>query len=108
MAKNEMIDQIKKIVRRIDSLQKTVDLLFEDRSILEDIQGRLTAVEEQLKLNRQHDNQVRKDIKEEIQTVGQNVQGAVEDKIDEINNQIEKKKIITIKNPKRWFLFWKR
>ena len=98
-----VIDELKRTNRRINQLQKTVDLLYADREILEDIQSRLTGVEEKLRLSRQHDEQVRKDIKYEINEV----KDRVEAKVGEIGEKLEKKKIITIKKYPEW-MFWKR
>ena len=67
---SRLVDEFQKVVRRLDQLQKTVDLLYGDREILENIQGRLTALEEQWKLTRQHDVQVKQDIKTAIETKG--------------------------------------
>lgn len=85
-------------------MQKTLDLLFADRDILEDIQGRLTAVETRLSLNNQHSETVRKDIKEEINIAGDRTVAEMKDKLDEVQDIIEKKKVITVKKPwwKRW------
>ena len=81
-----------------------MDLLFADREILENISGRLTALEEQWKLTRQHDNEVRKDIKEEIQSSGEKVALAVETKIEGIQKFVRSRK----KNPEEswWKKFW--
>ena len=92
-------DELAKFSRRLDSIQKTIDLLFADREILENIQGRLTGLEEQVKLARMHDNEVRKDIKDEIQTSGQQVVATVETKIDEIKS---KAKVISKKRRSLW------
>ena len=90
-------DELLKTNRKLDSIQKQLDLLNADREILETIQSRLTALEEQVKLARQNDNTARKDIKEEINISGDRVVAAVEGEIQ--------KKVRTI--PKRkWF--WQR
>lgn len=105
MLNNNIQDELAKIVRRIDQMQKTLDLLFHDREILENIQGRLTAVEERLSLNNQHSDVVRKDIKEEINLANDRTVAAVETKVDEIYDEIKKKKVITVRTPwwRRWF-----
>lgn len=97
-------EEVKKVVRRLDQLQKTVDLLYAERDLLEQIQGRLLGIEEQLKLNRQHGNQVRKDIKEEIRTV----QDKVEDKVEEIGDQLDKKDIIKLEKRRWWEILRRR
>ena len=75
--------ELEKITRRLDSLEKRFDIADSDRNILEDVVGRLTSLEEQQKLTRQHDNEVRKDIKEEIQLANDRVVAKVETKIEE-------------------------
>ncbi len=89
------------VIRRLNSLEKKLDLLYADREILESIQGRLTGMEEQQHLTRQHDNEVRKDIKEEINLSGDRTVAKVETKVEEIQDEIGKKKTITIKT-KGW------
>jgi tetrahydromethanopterin S-methyltransferase subunit G len=101
MVKNISNDDLAKIIRRLDSLEKKLDLLYEDRQILESIQGRITGLEEQTKLSRQHDNEVRKDIKEEVNIIGDHI----ENKVDELSSQIESKKVIKIV-PER--TFWQK
>jgi hypothetical protein len=92
-----VVDELDKIVRRVNTLQKTVDILLQDRDILENIQGRLTGLEEQMKLTRQHDNEVRKDIKEEVNTAGERV----EKKVDEISEQIDMTDMSKARIPKK-------
>ena len=75
-------EAIEKLTRRMESIEKRLDLLNSDRNILEDITGRLASVEEQLKLTRQHDNEVRKDIKEEINSANERVVAQVETTIE--------------------------
>ena len=90
-------DELSKVSRRLDTIQKQLDSLNADREILETIQGRLSSLEEEWKLTRQHDNEVRKDIKEEINISGDRVVAAVESSLE--NKPKAKKK-------RRWF--WQR
>jgi cell fate (sporulation/competence/biofilm development) regulator YmcA (YheA/YmcA/DUF963 family) len=89
-----MDDNLKKIVRRLDSLQKTTDLLYADRSILEDILSRLTTVETALHLNKDHQKEVQKNQSADIAQV----QHIVEDKIDEMKDKIDNQTIV-VKSP---------
>ena len=59
-------DEINKLSRRVDTVQKTVDLLYQDRSILEDMQGAIRSVQEVLLHNRQHTESAIKDVKQEV------------------------------------------
>jgi hypothetical protein len=77
-------DDLAKIIRRLDSLEKKMDLLYEDRSILESIQGRITGLEEQTKLSRQNDVEVKKSIEETVNIVGDRM----ETKVGELSDQI--------------------
>jgi hypothetical protein len=95
-------DELAKITRRLDSLQKQLDLLNNDRNIFEDIQGRLTALEEQWRLTRKNDNEVRKDIKEEINISGDRVVAAVETKVEELQPMVQDKKV---SKRRHWYNF---
>ena len=80
---NIIKEELEKITRRLDGIEKQLDLLYGDREILESVQGRLTSLEEQLKLNRQNDRTVSNDIKEEINLANDRVVAKVETKIEE-------------------------
>lgn len=97
MLEPKIENELSKINRRLDKIEKQNDLLMSDRDILETIQARLTAVEEQQKLQRQNDNAVRKDLKEEIGITGDRIVAAVQTEI-----QSKVKRIL----PKKWF--WQR
>ncbi len=84
-------DELAKNNRRIDELNKKVDLLYQDREILENIIGRLTGLEEQVKLARQHDDVVRKDIKDEFNIVGDRLIAKIQLKVDQIEDLLKKK-----------------
>lgn len=79
------------IQKEFDKLHKQIDMLFADRDILTDVVGRLASVEEQLKLNFKHDNEIRKDLKEEISISNDRVVAKVETKIDEIKGKVSGK-----------------
>jgi hypothetical protein len=70
---NNITDGLDKLARRMDSLEKEMqdlkrnqDLLYSDRNILETIQANQTAFREELKLAKQHYEEILKTIKEEI------------------------------------------
>ena len=95
--------ELKKNTRRINSLQAGVDTLNNDREILEDIQGRLTGLEEKFRLSRQHDIEATKDIKAAVNLTGERM----ETKVEEIHDEIGKKKVIKLKPG--WFrLPWQK
>ncbi len=88
----KLCDEQQKATRRIDTLQKTADLLFADREILENVVGRLTSLEERINLSRQHDDLANKDLKAEIQISGDRVGAKVETKVEEIKEIVKKKR----------------
>jgi chromosome segregation ATPase len=97
-------DELKKVTRRIETMQKSLDLLYEDRSILEDILGKLTTLIEQSALNRNRTERQTKDIKYEVQGVKEKVEDkiidvgdTVEKNIGTLVSEIRQKQIITIK-----------
>ena len=74
---NSLQDELKKLSRRIDTMQKSVDILNDDRNMLEDILTRLSAVEQALNLNKDHQIEMNKNIKEEIREAGVIAENAV-------------------------------
>ena len=87
---NDIKDELAKLVRRVDSVQKSVDILNADRNILEDIVTRLSAVEQALHLNKDHQDEMNKNIKQEIREAG----AIVENTVHEIKNTIGEKTVI--------------
>ena len=75
-----------------------MDLMNQDRGILENIQGRLTSLEEQVKLSREHDVEVTRTIKYEVNTTAEEVK----DKVDELHDAIDNKKVIKLKGTPWW------
>ena len=80
---NIIKDELEKITRRLDGIEKQLDIQIADRDILESIQGRLTSLEEQWKLTRQHNHEETKNIKEEIGIANDRVVAKVETQIQE-------------------------
>jgi hypothetical protein len=93
---NETADAIKQLSRKIDLQQKTIDLIYKDGDIVQDILHRLTAVESALGL-------VREKAKENTIAINSNineVKDTVEAKIDEVNVATDEKTVI-VKSPKQ-------
>lgn len=84
----EISDKVENLTRRMSEMQKSVDLVNEDRSILETIQARILALEERVNLQSQHDEAIRKDIKEEVNKV----QTAVEARLKSFLSEVQIKK----------------
>ena len=111
LTQKRIFEELAKFNRRIDSIEKSVNsLMTDERNILEDINARLAAVEEAMASMRRHDDVVKNDIKGEIQTANDRVVAKVDTKIEEVQDQIEKKKVIQIKglNFWHWLKFGKR
>lgn len=92
---NEYMDILKQIIRRLDTQERTVDLIYKDRNILEDILVRLTALE--AALHKQRDT-ITETAKEARANIGE-VKSAVENKVNEMNDTIDGKTII-VKSPR--------
>lgn len=90
----KIIDEMKRLSRRIEEIGKILDLLFKDREILEDILTRLSSVENALHLQRSSQTEMAKNIKADIG----DVQEAVEAKIDEATVNMDEKTLI-VKSP---------
>ena len=83
-------DELKKVTRRINDLQKSVDLLYKDREILEDLQGSVRKLQE-LQLNaRQHSDTVAQDIKFEIKDSQIKTEDKIEEKVEQAKEDIVK------------------
>lgn len=84
-------EELKKIVRRQEQQKKQLDNIDSDRVIFEDILGRLTAVEERLRIRGQHDIEANREIKSEINEVKTVVTETIEDSIGK-NKVVQNKK----------------
>lgn len=82
-------DLLNKFNKRLERVESKLDTLDSDRVIFEDIQGRLTQLEEQWRLTRQHDIESKKDIKNEINVVGDKTAEKVEDGIKQVQAIVE-------------------
>ena len=96
---------LNRLSRRVDTMQKSLDLLFEDRKILEEILGSLAMLKELQFSTRSHQENLTKDIKAEVV----DTKMEVKDKVNEIVGSLDKKKIIRIpdKGFLRRFMFWR-
>lgn len=88
-------DEVGKVVRRQDELQKSLDLLFADRQILEGLQGSMKHLQEIILSNQQHQDMATKDLKNEVKET----QAIVDNSVQEVKDKItDKSIIITTKN----------
>lgn len=83
-------DELKRLSRRLDTLQKSTDLLFKDREILEDVLTRLTALENAMNLQRQTATENAKNMRNDISGVKE----AVEAKVEEVTEHMDDKTVI--------------
>lgn len=91
--------EVQKTVRRVDTLQKSVDLLYEDRQILEDIQASIGALKSQVLAHQQHIDLSVKDVKADVKEGQAEMGGKVEEVKDAIREVISTSaKNIKIKN----------
>lgn len=86
----KLLEEQKKTNLRIDILQRTIETLDDDRQILENVVGRLTSLEEQVRLARQNDSSVSKDIKQEVRVIGDKVENVVKTEVESIRNIAKK------------------
>lgn len=91
-------DEVGKVVRRQDEIQKTVDLLFTDRQILEDVQGSIKHLQEIILQNQEHQDNTKKDLKADVKDIKismenkvEAVQAIVENAATEIKATVENK-----------------
>jgi hypothetical protein len=63
---DKVADELAKITRRLDDIQRQVDSLSSDRNILEDIQGKQGEAKELSKANAETLTEIRKEMKEEF------------------------------------------
>lgn len=89
----KMTDEFKKSHRDMDQLQKTVDLLYKEREIMEDTQGSIQSFKELSIHNRNHQDNAIKGVKTDINQVKE----AVELKIDEVKNIMDDHTVIVKK-----------
>ena len=87
-------NELKRLSRRIEDIGKTLDLLFADREILEDLLSRMSAVEAAIHLQRSTATETAKNIKQDIEEV----KDVVEAKVGEVSEMVDDKTVV-LKNP---------
>lgn len=89
----KITDELKRVVRRQDEIQKTVDMVLKEREILEDIQASLQAFKEIIIQNQQHHDSHNQNLAAGIK----NVQFMVEDKVDEAIKKVNNANTIVVR-----------
>lgn len=74
------------ILRRLDSIEKKQDLQDQDRKLLEDISIQLANIDSRLKIVEDNIRNSRKDIKEDIANVGEQVVTSLDNMATEVAN----------------------
>lgn len=109
-------DTLKVVIRRLDSHQKSLDLIDAERNILEDLIVISRSIQELLKQQRDHQQITNKDVranlsevKERAEQIPDEVKNMFEKKMDQLITVVEKKKV-QFQNPKKSLLqkfkFW--
>src|SRR5581483_11056928 len=79
---SHLIDEEKKTKRAVDTVQKSIDLVYQDRQILEDVVGGIGSLRDILLKNREHQEIVRKDLKADVSGVTEKVEEVKKDVVD--------------------------
>lgn len=96
---DNLVHLLEQVIRTQKAILKNQDLNLDDRGILEQILGGQDDIKSQLEMTRQHDTQVKKDIKEEVNAAGEMVAATVESKVGDLQEAIDNKKVIKVKAP---------
>ena len=91
----QLLDKIKVIADRLDSLEKTVQFINSERSILEDIRTSHVALKELMLNQREHTDNLFKDLKSELKIQSIRTVDKLEEaqeKTEEIHDKVEEVK----------------
>ena len=82
-----MTPELRTVIRRLDSIEKKQDLQDQDRKLLEDISLQLADIDHRLKIVEDNVRNSRKDLKEDIGNVGEQVVASLDDLTTEISTK---------------------
>ena len=82
----KVADAFGSLARKVDTLQNTTNLIFQDRSLLEDIQAAVRSVQDVLLSNRQHQDMVSHDLKADVAEVHDKVEKTKKDVINKVED----------------------
>ena len=71
---SKLEDEVKKVVRRQNEIQKSVDLLFQNSEILEDMQASIQALKEIILQNQQRQDNARGSLQADVRAVGEGME----------------------------------
>src|SRR5260221_4494701 len=86
---DQFFDQQKQIIRRLDSLQKSADLLYQHLSILDDIQLTLQTLKSKVEISNNKAEIVNKDLKADLSEVKEKTIDTMEEIVDEIAGAVD-------------------
>jgi len=86
----KFLDEFKKLVRRSENTEKTVNLIYKDRDLLEQISIRLGTAEDEIKQLRDRISSLEKNTKADIKEMHQKVEDKVETIIDTMEKEVKK------------------
>lgn len=81
-----MTSELNAVIRRLDSIEKKQDLQDQDRKLLEDISIQLSNIDQRLKIVEDNVRNSRKDLKEDIGNVGEQVVASLDSLTTEVAN----------------------
>ena len=84
MSNSNLEIQVKQVLRRCASIEKKQDLQDQDRQLLEDISIQLADIDQRLKNVENYVKNSRKDLKEDIANVGEQVVASMDDLTTEV------------------------
>ena len=82
---DEMTNELQKVVRRIDVMQKSLDILYKDREILEKIISDISQLKSLVVSNREHQEIMIKDVKSEVVETNDTLQDGISTLSDTID-----------------------
>jgi methyl-accepting chemotaxis protein len=86
LAFEKMVDSNAAVVRRIETLQHSVDLVYQDRTIFEDVLAAVRSVQDVLLTNRRHQDLATHDLKADVQEVHDKVEKTKKDVINKVED----------------------
>ncbi|MEM3077632.1 MAG: hypothetical protein QXW38_08465 [Candidatus Nitrosotenuis sp.] len=90
--------EVDNLTRRINTLQKSVDLVYEDRSILEDINSQVVSLKQLVIDHQRHIDTSVKDVKADVGETKIAVESKVEEKINNLIAGIKSKKVLVVRD----------
>lgn len=80
VAISNLTDEVKRLTRHVDTLQTSVDLLYKDRAILEELIASVGHLKEISIQTRVHQDNANQDLKATVKQTSEEVQDKIEDK----------------------------